>query len=974
MPVTTRRDVGGVKIFRLAFMALMLLTASIYPVSAQNLSTANIDGLVTDQSGGALPGVTVTASSPALQVGQVSTVSDADGFYRFVGLPRGTYQLNFELQGFQGFRREGLELTAGFAARVNATLQIGTVSETITVSGGTPVVDLTTTRGGQTINSGLLTTELPGSKTLADVISLSPGLLNTAGEVAGSLGLTGRPRFSAYGLQSGNTNITMMLDGFQIIANYPVPDTSQTDEVDVKTFGNTADIKEMGPAMNLVVKQGGNQFHGSFAEAFMKQPWKNVDAGLLSRGFVVGAQQTYFDDFGADLGGKIVPDKLWFYGNYRKRLSKTSQPGLVRNAGPDGIYLTGDEPAAFPKLTGQNIDGKVSYQITPKYQINGLIARDQTTNEADEQIAPFGAAVNFAHTPWEATNPFNWLPYARKLEARGTPRNNLIFDVAFGKSGYKLYYDIQPESRGTPTTYNRTTLLLTGANIPHISDFNFWTLNANMTYLPTDFLGGNHQFKVGYYLGRRDNAGGRPVSPPGDYALMFDTVNGVPNTPIEIETNNAPVDPTEWDDVYSIYGMDQWRVASRLTLNLGLRWDGQHSFVPAQSREAGMFAAAADFPRVDVYKSHRLAPRAALAWDVAGKDRSVLKFTYGRFVPESSLAGDFDKNGSFVTDYRWHDLNGDKKYEPGEVDLSTATGSPDFISTTSPANNILNPNMKLPYVHEVTLAFEQALSSSMAVRGLYLYRINKSQTASVNVLRPYSAYNIPIQRTDPGPDGVLGTADDAGTVTIWDYDPAFRGSAFQGNQVINRPDGRDDSNQAFEIALNRRMSNHWLVNSAFTLYKNHKYNVSIPASPNDDYFPIDTSKQWSYKLSGNWNGPHDIVVGMIMEAFSGPQGTRTYVFRAAGENGGLALKQLTSVTLRLEPTNAEAEKSYAQVNLRLGKKFKVGNRVIQASTDALNVFNTNAVKAATYVSGPQFGNVTNAVPSRQLRGDIRFMF
>ena len=974
MAVTTRRDLDGVKVFRAVFIALTLLTASTHPVSAQNLSTASIDGFVTDQSGGALPGVTVTASSPALQVGQVSTVTDAEGRYRLLALTRGTYRLDFELAGFQAFRREGLELTAGFAARVNATLQIGAVAETITVSGGSPIVDLTTTRGGQTINSTLLTTELPGSKTLADVISLSPGLLNTAGEVAGSLGLTGRPRFSAYGLQSGNTNITMMLDGFQIIANYPVPDTSQTDEVDVKTFGNTADIKEMGPAMNLVVKTGGNQFHGSFAEAFMKQPSTNVDAALLARGFVVGAQQTYFDDLGGDVGGRLVKDKLWFYGNYRKRFSRTSQPGLVLNAGPDGKYLTGDEPAAFPKLTGQNIDGKLSYQITPKYQINGFVARDQTTNEADEQIAPFGAAVNFAHTPWEATNPFNWLPYARKVEARGTPRPNLLFDAAFGKSGYKLYYGIQPESNNTPTTYNRTTLLLTGANIPHISDFNFWTLNANMTYLPSSFLGGNHQFKVGYYLGRRDNAGGRPTNTAGDYALMFDTVNGVPDTPIQFESNNAPVDPTEWDDGYSFYGMDQWRVASRLTLNLGLRWDGQHSFVPAQSREAGAFAAAADFPRVDVYQSHRLAPRAALAWDVAGKNSSVLKFTYGRFVPEQLLAGDFDKNGSFTTDYRWHDLNGDKRYEPGEVDLSTAPGSPDFISTTSPANNILNPSLKLPYVHEITVAFEQALSPSTAVRGLYLRRMNKSQTASVNVLRPYSAYNIPITRTDPGRDGVLGTADDGGPVTIWDYDAAFRGGAFQGNQVINRPDGRDDSNQAFEVALNRRMSNHWLVNSSFTLNKNHAYAVSIPASPNDDYFPIDTSKNWSYKLSGNWNGPKDIVVGMIMEAFSGFKGTRTYVFRAAGENGGLALRQLASVTLRLEPTNSESEKSYAQMNLRLGKKIRIGTRTIQASADALNVLNTNAVKAATYVSGPQFGNVTNAVPSRQLRGDIRFTF
>jgi hypothetical protein len=91
----------------------------------------------------------------------------------------------------------------------------------------------------------------------------------------------------------------------------------------VKTFGNTADIKEMGPAMNLVVKTGGNQFHGSFAEAFMKQPSTNVDAALLARGFVVGAQQTYFDDLGGDVGGRLVKDKLWFYGNYRKRFSRT---------------------------------------------------------------------------------------------------------------------------------------------------------------------------------------------------------------------------------------------------------------------------------------------------------------------------------------------------------------------------------------------------------------------------------------------------------------------------------------------------------------------------------------------------------------------------------------------------------------------------------------------------------------------------
>ena len=974
MAVSTRRGLNGLRILQAAFMALTLLITLTTAASAQNLSSGSIDGIVSDNSGAALPGVTVTATGSALQVRQVSAVTDAEGRYRLIDLPRGTYQIDFEIAGFQPFRRADLILTAGFAARVNATLQIGSLSETITVSGASPVVDLTTTRGGQTIASDLLVKELPGSKTLADVISVSAGLLNTAGEVAGSLGLTGRPRFSAYGLQSGNTNVTMMVDGFQIIANYPLPDIGSTQEVDIKTFGNSADIKEMGPAMNLVIKSGGNEFHGSASTAYMEQPSSNLDDGLRTRGLTVGAQQKYFTDSGGDLGGRIVRDKLWFYGTYRKRFSKTSQPGLVLNAGPDGRYLTGDEPPAFPKLTGENISGKLSYQITPRYQVNSFVARDQTTNEADIQIAPFGAVVDFAHSPWEQTNPFNWLPYARKAELRGTPRSNLIFDVVGGKSGYKLYYDQQPETFNKPTTYNRSTLLLTGANIPHTSDFNFWTLNANATYIPDSFLGGNHQFKVGYYVARRDNAGGRTSNPAGDYALLFDTVGGVPDVAQEFEANNAPVDPTEWDDIYSVYLMDQWRVGQRLTFNLGLRWDGQHSFVPEQTREAGRFAAAETFPRVEVYKGHAWAPRAALAWDTTGSGRSVLKVTYGWYNPEASLAGAFNKNGSFTTRYRWRDLNGNKNYDPGEVNLSTAPGAADFISTTNTANNILNPDLRLPHVQEMTVAFEREISTSTAVRGLYLYRRHGDQTATINVRRSYSAFNIPIARTDPGPDGVLGNSDDGAKVVIHDYDPAFRGGAFQGNQTVNRPDGRYDYTQSFEAAINKRLGNNWSLNSSYTANKNHTYVVSVPTSPNDDYFPIDETWNWSYKLSGNWNLPKDFVVGAIMEAFSGPKGTRTYVFRAPAEGTGLPLRQQTTVALRLEPVGSQSEPAYGQINLRLGKKLRLGIRDLLLSLDALNVTNGNAVKAATYVSGPQFGRVTNALVSRQLRVGAQFTF
>jgi hypothetical protein len=846
------------------------------------------------------------------------------------------------------------------------------LQESVTVSGASPVVDVTTTRGGQTVSTVLLAVELPGNKTIGDLVQMTAGLTNTAGENPGTLGLRGRPRFNSYGINSDNTNSTMMIDGFQVIANNPVPDVGATDEVDVKTFGHGAEVKEVGAAMNMVVKSGGNAFHGEASQAYSRQPSDNLDDTLRKRGLVVGQELEYFSDGGADLGGRVVRDKLWFFGSYRERRAKTSQTGLVRNAGPDGRYLTGDEPPAFPKQLARNAAIKLSYQMTSRYQAIGYTTRDKNFNEADIQIAPFGATVDFAHSPWEQTNPFDWKPYVYKGELRGTPTNKLLFDIQYGKSGYKLYYGVQPEAANIPTTYDRTTLLLTGSNIPHISDFNMWILDANMNYVPTSFLGGRHEFKFGYHLSRRDISGARPPNPAGDYALLFDTINRVPHQPAEFESNNAPVDPTNWDNVYSAFLTDQWRVGQRLTFNLGLRWDRQHSFVPEQSREDGQFAKAETFPRVEVLSSNHLAPRAALAWDLTGNGRTVVKATYGWFNVEAGLAADFNKNTSYTTRYRWRDLNGNGNYDPGEVNLDT--NGPDFISTTNTANNILNPDLKLAHVQEVAASIEHELAANMAVRGLYLFRRFGDQFAAINVLRPYSAFTIPLTRRDPGPDGSTGTADDGNLVTIYDYDAAYRGSAFVGNKNVNRPAGRDDAYQSVEAALMKRLADRWSFQTSYTATKYHRWIVGIPQSPNDEYFPLDTSWRWSFKLNGNYDLPYDIGVGAIIEVLNGPLGQRTYVFRAADPLGGPPLRQQTTVNLRLEPLGARHEPVIPLLNVRVGKKLHFARSQMQISVDALNLVNSNAVKAASYVSGPGFARVTDVVPPRQLRIGARFQF
>ena len=169
----------AIVIRRLTLAAFAILVLA-NPVSAQFVSTASIEGAVTDESGAALPGVTVTLSSPALQTAQMAEATNGQGRYRFTNLPGGIYQVRFELAGFQTFLRGELQIGAGFAAKVDAVLKLGTLEETVTVSGASPVVDVTTTSGAQTLSPELVNQLIPGSRMYGDMARLVPGLVATS--------------------------------------------------------------------------------------------------------------------------------------------------------------------------------------------------------------------------------------------------------------------------------------------------------------------------------------------------------------------------------------------------------------------------------------------------------------------------------------------------------------------------------------------------------------------------------------------------------------------------------------------------------------------------------------------------------------------------------------------------------------------------------------------------------------------------
>lgn len=665
---------------------------------------------------------------------------------------------------------------------------------------------------------------------------------------------------------------------------------------------------------------------------------------------------------------------MWFYASYRDRRNETTRPGLVLDPGPDGSYLTGDELAALPKSTLTNPTVKGQYQISPKFQLVADYARETTRSDADSQNTPFGAqptnAPDFTHLAFEATQVFKWVPTRWKGELKGTPTGRLFFAAQFGRSTYLLNYAQQPSCGTTPGTYNRNTLMITGCGIQRESDFTMWVGDVSATYIAGDFLG-SHQVKFGYQSSLRDITGNAAVTGSGNYHLMYDTINGVPNTPVQLETTNAPVEPDNWDNVQSGYVTDQWQVGQRLTLNLGVRVDFQQSFVPEQTRPEGPLAASATFPRVEVGKWNRFAPRAAMAWDLTGRGKTVMKATYGRFNTEAAISANYNQYTTFQTVYRWSDPNRNGRFDRGEVNLDT--NGPDFISTTSAANNKINTALNLSHVNEVTASLEHELAPNVAVRGLYVLKHVGSDYATINVLRPYSAFNIPITRTDPGPDGVLSTGDDGGQVTIYDYDPAYRGSNFVGNQEVNRPDGRTDYYNSCEASIARRMTRSWSMLAAYTGTKYHRWIAGIPQSPNDEHFDLDNQWRWAFKLNGNYSFPKDISVGAIVEVRNGVLGQRTYVFRATDASGP-PLRQLASATIRREPFGAQREDPQSTFNARVSKRINLPKGFLNVSFDVLNVLNINAITAATYVSGPSYGRVTDILPPRTIRFGVVYDF
>ena len=962
---------------RILGAVVCLLVASVGLAFAQSVSSGTIHGTIRDQSGGVLPGVTATLSSPQLQVPQLVQVTDAEGAYRFVDLPAGTYLLKFELTGFSTLIREDLRLTIGFTARVDESMKVGAMEESVTVSGQSPVVDVTSTTASVAFTKEVLDT-IPRGRDLQNVFAMAPGVTQAVADVGGST-MAQRQNLSSYGvlsqpkLQVEGMNITMGAD--QNTAIYF--NDSTLEEVQIRTSGNDAEVSVPGISMVAIMKSGGNDFHGAYQASTESPKFQadNLDDALRAQGLTATSPLKNFYDVSADLGGRILRDKLWFYGAYGRQAKKEGLLGFASAPGSDGRYLTADDPLADFETSLSQMSAKLSYQLTKN---NRLVYAWQRGTKAQPQ----NNADRF--TPLESTRDYTNPTAIQKIELQSMINPRVLVNAVGGYSGYVTDYDAARSyaRADAPARQDLATTLNTGSAPLHQNKTrDRLQTDDSISFFPERSLAGKHELKTGISIYLDKSSDGYSNNLACNCILYTDTIGGVPGTPSQIRLYNTPVVPADHDNIYAVYLKDSWRATSNLTINLGIRWERQHSFLPAQdfpgARDWPTVFPPGSFQQIEVQKLTRAVPRTGIAWNLGGK--SVVKATFGlyNYMLGDTYADAFNRNATAQAMFNWHDLNGDKLYQPGEVNLDL-TGT-DFRSITAASNRILNPDLKSPDIWETTASFERELAANMGVRVMYVNKVvsgsfvnSTNNLVNINTLRPYSAWSVPITRRDPGPDGVLGNGDDAGRVTLYDYSAAFRGAAFVNAQTVNATN--TDRYHSVEGTLTKRFSQRWTGQVSYFAVKNHRWLASVFNSPNDRFFPLDETWSWAGNVTGSYRFPGDILFSGFLQSKNGVTGQRTYIFRQVDPDGGPAIAQNGNTTVRLEPYGRRLSPQNI-LNLRASKDLSLGHgRRLDVDVDIFNVLNAATPTSANFQSGPSFGFVTNVIPARIARLGVRFRF
>jgi hypothetical protein len=953
-------------------IGLCLIVFVVSPAASQDFR-GRINGTVTDDTGAVLPGVTVTATSPALIQPQVQ-VTGADGSYRFLALPPGIYDVGFELAGFQNVKREGVRVVINQTLSVDQQMQVATLQETVTVTGQSPIVDTSTTAMGTNFTKELLT-EIPNARDIWAAMSQAPGMQMTAYDVGGSHTGT-QTGFLTYGFSGQNQTKLEGIDTTEGTgANAGYFDFGSFEEFQIGGAGSDASNFSGGASMSISVKSGGDRFSGSWYSDYESDATisdnvpdylrtsntRNEDGyfvrNALERGNPIDRQY----DVNWNVGGPIWKQKAWFFTSWRLN--------------DQYKFSLGSDLIERSKLSNK-------YTLKGTFQLNRNNQAILFLNKREKLQETRGLGPN---TPLSAAQYQSSRNYPWKGEWTSVLGSRAFLDVMY--ANWYNFFPLRPtrdfglyDGPWGPGRIETTTSVLFdgGANSSYQDQKRYKPqVYVSLAYFK-DGWRGSHDFKVGYDW-KRDR---RNLFNDQPFDVFYRDTNGRVN---QVDLYNTPTSPTNDVVYHSFWISDTWKFNDRLTFNLGGRlelyedgwaeqeftpnghpmlanWDNPvyRDFVAPRTIEARTVANTTDF-----------APRAGFAYDLSGDNRTVLKVFYGLFNFNSAdtLADRENPVGRAQLRYNFLDPNGNRVLDgPSELgSLNSTQGGGGFVR--------IDRDLQRPTASELSVNVEREIAPALSGRVSYVYKNIRNLWGEIDAIRT-PAYTVPYTINDIGADNVRGTADDQ-TFQTFDRPPSSR---IGSDRVYTNPaDNKADFN-TLELAINRRFQDRWMLLTSFGYtWLNQVHNASTTVSAGNSqtysYRPSDlmfgdngyeTSTLWNYKIIGRYTMPFDVGFSGSWKVQSGGNWGRSISVPFPGDG---------TRTVRVEPVTANRGETVQILDIRFDKTFRFGRfGRVTGMIDAFNLTNAGTVTTFRNATGATYKEVTALLDPRILRFGIRFDF